>query len=612
MSQINGVEDSSNQALTSVLEFLLEDKQNIVSWLQRQSSSQAATEALPQFLSLKEKHDRNKIKASDFPEEIQKEILELTEKRQKAQQEIDSIQKAIQIETGSPGNLENDRNRRKLERIRDEVKDVTTRCSSDEGELANLQSRLEAVREEKLTAQTKLNEIKEAQIAAKSAVGTVVEEISATIENKTYEPAYWDDLQSTKSIAKTTNAEIFTAQKAGEKVFVKKFGERRDFEDEVGVIEQLHSGYVLLMYAASMDPQNLFFVSEYKSFNLYNVIKREERIPWDKKWQIACDICHGMWYLHSRSPSVMTRDYSLKVYKCFLGQDFRTKISVADLGIDDKAAVSKQDLDLQHSSPELLSPAASDSLYGEKSDVYAFGVILWMMSEQKDFPWIGDDIAKNITSEERPEIGKDVPEDFAKLIEVSWKMKPEVRQAFKRSGKVFEKKGLMNNRQEESKKAQSKIEELNREMEILKQMLERLEKQHEQAERKFKREKDLTECTEEELNAANARLDLEKKRGADLEKKIQAANQEIDESRKASSVVEKMYTKKSKEKESQQKRLQEELEEERDSYEKKYEMERKRGDNLRSQLNDTERSLDDERYRRTEAEKRRDDYRSRT
>jgi len=321
-----------------------------------------------------------------------------------------------------------------------------------------------------------------------------------------------------------------------------------------------------------------------------------------------------MWYLHGRYPSVMTKNYTLKPYNILVGNDFRAKLYVGGLGIPSDALnnISQENFDKQWLAPELL--LGNDSAYGERTDAYAYGVILWMLAERKSLSQVWpdpDELQKKILAEERPPTSPSVPEEFAKLIEWSWRPKPESRYTFRRMEKPFKDKGLLFTKLDAGKEAVTKIEDINREFEIQKQLLERLERQFDQADRKYNRERQLTECCIQELEASKNRLELEKKRYSDLERRVEDFNQKSELSRLEAAESEKKNKKELKNEETKQKRFQENLEEELEEQRKKYENEKRRGDALKKQLEEIELVLTQERDRRIDAEKRRDEYRAR-
>jgi len=210
-----------------------------------------------------------------------------------------------------------------------------------------------------------------------------------------------------------------------------------------------------------------------------------------------------------------------------------------------------------------------------------------MLAERKSLLQVWSDhneVQNKILAEERPPLSPSVPEEFAKLIEWSWRPKPESRYTFRRMEKPFKDKGLIFSRLDAGKEAVTKIEDINREFEIQKQLLERLERQFDQADRKYNREKQLTECCVEELEAAKNRLELEKKRIADLEKRTEEFNQKNEQSRLEAVENDKKNKKELKNEEQKQKRFQENLEEELEEQKKKYDNEKKRGDALKKQL----------------------------
>jgi len=97
--------------------------------------------------------------------------------------------------------------------------------------------------------------------------------------------------------------------------------------------------------------------------------------------------------------------------------------------VDSKAEMTKNIGTVAWIAPEIFAKRT----YGEKADVYSYGVILWELLTRK-MPF-GDvesfSIPLIVSRGERPVIPKDCPPDWKKLIRAGWHQKPTKRPDFK-------------------------------------------------------------------------------------------------------------------------------------------------------------------------------------
>nr|XP_043616935.1 probable receptor-like protein kinase At1g80640 isoform X2 [Erigeron canadensis] len=96
-------------------------------------------------------------------------------------------------------------------------------------------------------------------------------------------------------------------------------------------------------------------------------------LTWHRRMKIALDIARGLEYLHERcNPPVIHRD--LKSSNIFLDSKFHAKIS--DFGMATTELLAKNKVKLSGMSGYVAPEYLSEGKLTDKSDVYAFGVIL--------------------------------------------------------------------------------------------------------------------------------------------------------------------------------------------------------------------------------------------
>lgn len=165
----------------------------------------------------------------------------------------------------------------------------------------------------------------------------------------------------------------------------------KEFIAEIKVLCRVHHSNLveLIGYAASND--ELFLVYEYaQKGSLKNHLydphnKGQTSLSWISRVQIALDAARGLEYIHEH-----TRDHyvhrDIKTSNILLDSSFRAKIS--DFGLsklvvkssDEEASVTKVVGTFGYLAPEYLR----DGLATTKSDVYAFGVVLFELISGKE------------------------------------------------------------------------------------------------------------------------------------------------------------------------------------------------------------------------------------
>ncbi|KZV51960.1 hypothetical protein F511_08570 [Dorcoceras hygrometricum] len=210
----------------------------------------------------------------------------------------------------------------------------------------------------------------------------------------------------------------------------------KQFSREVTLLARLHHQNVIKLVGACRKPLLFCIVTEYLtggSLRAYLHKLEHKSLPLQKLISMALDIARGMEYIHSHG--VIHRD--LKPENVLINEDFRLK--VADFGI----ASEEVYCDLLADDPGTYRWMAPEMIkrkhYGQKVDVYGFGLILWEFVAgtipYEDMTPVQAAFAVNL----RPTIPSGCPPTIKALIEQCWSLQPDKRPEFWQIVKVLEK-----------------------------------------------------------------------------------------------------------------------------------------------------------------------------
>ncbi|GLT49888.1 hypothetical protein SLA2020_234120 [Shorea laevis] len=212
----------------------------------------------------------------------------------------------------------------------------------------------------------------------------------------------------------------------------------KQFNREVTLLSRLHHQKVIKFVAACKKPPVYCVITEYLSegsLRAYLHKLDHKSLPLQKLIAIALDIAHGMEYIHSKG--VIHRD--LKPENILIDENFHLK--VADFGI----ACEEAYCDLLADDPGTYRWMAPEMIkkksYGQKVDVYSFGLILWEMvagtipyDDMNPIQAAFAVVNKNL----RPVIPGDCPPPLRALIEQCWSLQPDKRPDFSQIVQVLE------------------------------------------------------------------------------------------------------------------------------------------------------------------------------
>ncbi|XVE53564.1 hypothetical protein DITRI_Ditri03aG0012900 [Diplodiscus trichospermus] len=152
----------------------------------------------------------------------------------------------------------------------------------------------------------------------------------------------------------------------------------KEFENEVDLLCKLKHSNVISLLGFSSDNQTRFIVYELmQNGSLETQLhgpSHGSSLTWHRRMKIALDTARGLEYLHEHcNPPVIHRD--LKSSNILLDSDFNAKLSDFGLAVTD-AAQNKNNLKLSGTLGYVAPEYLLDGKLTDKSDVYAFGVVL--------------------------------------------------------------------------------------------------------------------------------------------------------------------------------------------------------------------------------------------
>lgn len=227
---------------------------------------------------------------------------------------------------------------------------------------------------------------------------------------------------------------VYRAKYKGMDVAVKMFTKgsvqnSQDFIRELSLLSLIQHPLIVNCYGGSSRPGDEYIVEELMEASVYDLLHDKKfEMDMEMKLDFAISTAKCMNFLHSCG--VIHRD--LKSLNLLVSKNYQVK--VCDFGlsrvIDSKNQMTSNIGTVSWVAPELFAK----KLYTEKADVYSYGIILWeLLSRQMPF---GDieafSVPLMVSRGERPDMPKDAPLDWRKLIKACWHQKPVSRPSFKK------------------------------------------------------------------------------------------------------------------------------------------------------------------------------------
>src|SRR5688572_14596329 len=237
--------------------------------------------------------------------------------------------------------------------------------------------------------------------------------------------------------------QVYQGEWKGQRVAIKRFKildsesdgkTKKMIRHEIDLVKMLKSRYIIQTFDVLEYEGAMVIVSDFAEMgSLRNVLGNESIIlTWETKWDFAEGIARGINFLHKSN--VIHRD--LKSHNILVTKNMEVKL--ADFGLakikksakENKTEFStklKAEGTIPWMAPELFH---KEPIFSRKSDIYAYGMILWEIASQK-YPYQGYlsgvigvlVLVKNL----REIIPTKTPKYFAKLISKCWHEIPAER-----------------------------------------------------------------------------------------------------------------------------------------------------------------------------------------
>ena len=203
----------------------------------------------------------------------------------------------------------------------------------------------------------------------------------------------------------------------------------QDFIRELSLLSLIQHPLIVNCYGGSTKPGDEYIVEELMEASVYDLL-HDKKFVMDEEMRLdfAISTARCMNFLHNCG--VIHRD--LKSLNLLVSKNYQVK--VCDFGlsrvIDSKNQMTSNIGTVSWVAPELFAK----KLYTEKADVYSYAIILWeLVTRQMPF---GDieafSVPLMVSRGERPDLSKDIPIEWRKLIKACWHQKPTSRPAFKK------------------------------------------------------------------------------------------------------------------------------------------------------------------------------------
>jgi hypothetical protein len=159
------------------------------------------------------------------------------------------------------------------------------------------------------------------------------------------------------------------------------------YKKEASLMASLNSSYIVTLIGVCHSPKSYSLVLEYISEDLTKVLLGSEMLPWSERRNIASDVAKGLAVLHNRKPMIIIhRD--IKSHNILLTKDKHAKLADFGLAIEVPVESSSSKYHMYSDSKIVgalgwMAPECFNGQYSTKSDIYAFGMVLWEIVSRK-------------------------------------------------------------------------------------------------------------------------------------------------------------------------------------------------------------------------------------
>jgi hypothetical protein len=181
------------------------------------------------------------------------------------------------------------------------------------------------------------------------------------------------------------SGKIYSGHWRYEKVAVKQ----SDLQEAL-MMASLHSNYIVTLKGVCHSPMSYTLVMEYMcGGSLTQVLRGPEMLPWSERHNIASDVAKGLAFLHNRAPMIIHRD--IKSHNILLTEHNHAKLADFGLAMEVPVESSSSKYGMHADSKMVgslpwMAPECFNLQYSSKSDMYAYGMVLWeIVSRQRPY-----------------------------------------------------------------------------------------------------------------------------------------------------------------------------------------------------------------------------------
>jgi chemotaxis protein histidine kinase CheA len=270
----------------------------------------------------------------------------------------------------------------------------------------------------------------------------------------------YEDITILKKLGEGAFGEVFYGRwRHHEEVAIKKLHMQQmsenaliEFKEEAAIMACLRSDYIVTLKGVCLTPYTLV-MAYMQGGSLFNVLHSQTALPWSLRHRIALDVAKGLCFLHSHQPNmILHRD--LKSQNVLLTEYHQAKL--ADFGLakvrveSSRTQTHTQSTNKSVGTTPWMAPECFGirPKYSEKSDIYAYGMILWEIATRKmPYEEVTDanEIRNAVKEGEREEIPEEtvnpadpLPTSYKELIRVCWFQVPEKRPTAKKAIEALE------------------------------------------------------------------------------------------------------------------------------------------------------------------------------
>jgi serine/threonine protein kinase len=205
--------------------------------------------------------------------------------------------------------------------------------------------------------------------------------------------------------------------------------ERKEFEREIMIMQDLRSDYIMPIYAVCDEPGRACIVMKYmEQGTLRRALDRNPTLSLKARHQLVLDVVMGLYYLHHQE--IVHGD--LNSDNVFVDTEGRARLANFTLSKakgSNITSVSKHSIALQWLPPEVLLAETSVARITAQGDIYSLGVVLWeIMTGKKPYSNCSEkEFIDLIRRDEREFIPEHIPALYHDIIRTCWQKEPVQR-----------------------------------------------------------------------------------------------------------------------------------------------------------------------------------------